>query len=71
LGKIIEKMISIRSVPDLAQYLIMLGVLLVAGYTVLYGLEVLKEKNYLGFAAVIVLVGAIIALPVYLLFLRG
>lgn len=64
-------MISIRSVPDLAQYLIMLGVLLVAGYTVLYGLEVLKEKNYLGFAAVIVLVGAIIALPVYLLFLRG
>jgi len=71
LGKIIEKMISIRSVPDLAQYLIMLGVLLVAGYTVLYGVEVLKEKNYLGFAAVIVLVGAIIALPVYLLFLRG
>lgn len=64
-------MISIRSVPDLAQYLIMLGVLLVAGYTVLYGVEVLKEKNYLGFAAVIVLVGAIIALPVYLLFLRG
>ncbi|HOP74025.1 MAG TPA: hypothetical protein PLC07_03090 [Bacillota bacterium] len=55
----------------MAQYLIMLGVLLVAGYTVLYGVEVLKEKNYLGFAAVIVLVGAIIALPVYLLFLRG
>jgi len=55
----------------LTDYIIMVGVLLVAAYTVLFGMEILKEKNYLGFAAVIILVAAIIGLPVYLLFFRG
>jgi len=58
-------------VSGLTDYIIMVGVLLVAAYTVLFGMEILKEKNYLGFAAVIILVAAIIGLPVYLLFFRG
>lgn len=51
-------------------YLAMLLVLIVAFYTVLFGLENWKEKNYRGFAGLIFLALVTIILPFYMLFLR-
>jgi hypothetical protein len=42
--------------------------LIVAFYTVLYGLEILREKNIVGAVAVMVLALATVALPVYMLY---
>ncbi|MCL6588901.1 MAG: hypothetical protein K6U80_03010 [Firmicutes bacterium] len=52
-------------------YLALGAVLITAVYTVLFGIEVLKQKNYLGFIAVMLLAGAITGLPVYVLFFRS
>ncbi|TCL65306.1 hypothetical protein EDC14_101754 [Hydrogenispora ethanolica] len=51
-------------------YVAMLGVLLVAFYTVLFGLEQWREKNYGGGLAVMVLALLCIGLPFYMLFLN-
>lgn len=48
--------------------LILLLVTIIAAYTGIFGFQTLKERNYLGFGAIIVLTVAIMALPVYLLF---
>jgi hypothetical protein len=42
--------------------------LIVAFYTVLYGLEILKEQNRVGAVAVMILALAIMVLPVYMLY---
>lgn len=42
--------------------------LIVAFYTVLYGLEIFQEKNIAGAIAVMALALAIVALPVYMLY---
>jgi hypothetical protein len=42
--------------------------LIVAFYTVLYGLEVLKEKNLGGAIAIMALALVIVVLPVYMLY---
>ncbi|MGE5582750.1 MAG: hypothetical protein ACM3X9_09455 [Bacillota bacterium] len=52
-------------------YVAFLVVLVIAFYTVVFALEILKTKNYSGFLAIIFLTLAIIALPFYYLFLRG
>jgi hypothetical protein len=42
--------------------------LIVAFYTVIYGLEIFREKNPVGAMAVMALALAIVALPVYMLY---
>lgn len=53
----------------MSKYLAMLVVLVIAFYTVLFGLENLKEKNVVGFIAISFLALVIIAIPFYMLFL--
>lgn len=48
--------------------LILLALALIAIYTGLFGVQTLKKGNYLGFGAIMVLIAAIMALPVYFLF---
>ena len=45
-------------------------VLIIAFYTILFGLEEWKQKNYSGCCAIILLALAETALPVYVLFLK-
>jgi hypothetical protein len=52
-------------------YLAIAVALLIAFYTVLFGLDILKDQNYGGFIAVVILAATIVGLPVYLLFFRG
>jgi hypothetical protein len=52
-------------------YLAFLVVVVISFYTVLFGLEELKAKNYHGFFAIIFLVLMIMTLPFYFLFLKG
>jgi hypothetical protein len=52
------------------QYLGMLIILVIAFYTFMYGLETWKAKNYIGFFALTALAIVVVALPVYVLFLR-
>lgn len=52
-------------------YLALFIVLLIAFYTGLFGIETWKEKNYPGSIAIFSLALVVIALPVYMLFLRG
>lgn len=52
------------------RYLGMLVVSIIAFYTVLYGLEIKKQKNNLGFFAVVALSVTVIIFPLYLLFFR-
>ncbi|HOJ77091.1 MAG TPA: hypothetical protein PLZ08_04705 [Bacillota bacterium] len=54
----------------MGNYAAMLLVLLVATYTVLFGIEHLKTKNYLAFFALLFLALSIIVLPFYMLFIR-
>jgi hypothetical protein len=51
-------------------YLTMLLILIVAFYTVLFGIENWKEKNYRGFLGITLLALTIVLLPFYLIFLR-
>jgi hypothetical protein len=49
-------------------YLAVAVTIIIAFYTVLFGLEILKTKNYGGFIAVVFLAVTIVGLPVYLLY---
>lgn len=49
-------------------YLAVAVTLFIAFYTVLFGWDILKTKNYGGFIAVVFLAATIVGLPVYLLF---
>ena len=51
-------------------YLALGAVIIVGVYTVLFGIEIMKQKNYPGFIAVMLLAGTITGLPVYVLFFR-
>ncbi|HEX3047351.1 MAG TPA: hypothetical protein VHY08_21545 [Bacillota bacterium] len=51
-------------------YLALGAVIIVAVYTVLFGLEILKQKNYSGFIAVMLLALIVTGLPVYVLFFK-
>jgi hypothetical protein len=48
--------------------LIVIGLILIGSYTVLFDIAFLKERNYLGFYAIILLTIVTVGLPVYLLF---
>lgn len=50
--------------------LILIGVLLVGVYTLLFGIQNLKERNYLGFWAVMFLTAVVVSLPLYLIFFK-
>ncbi len=52
-------------------YIAFFAVLIVAFYTILYSLEILKEKNYSGFIAIIFLAIITVTLPFYFLFLKS
>jgi hypothetical protein len=52
-------------------YLAVVVTLIVAFYTVVFGVEILKTKNYGGFIAVVCLAATIVGLPLYLLFFTG
>jgi hypothetical protein len=52
-------------------YLALTAPLVIAFYTVLFGIDLLKIKNYGGFIAVVLLAGTIVGLPIYLLFFRS
>jgi hypothetical protein len=52
-------------------YLAMAVALIIAFYTVVFGVDILKTKNYGGFIAVVFLAATIVGLPVYMLFFRG
>jgi hypothetical protein len=52
-------------------FLAMAVTLIIAFYTVLFGWDILKAKNYGGFIAVVFLAVTIVGLPVYLLFFKG
>lgn len=54
----------------MGNYVAMLLVSIVAAYTVLFGIEHLKDKNYLAFFVLIFLALSIIVLPFYMLFIR-
>jgi hypothetical protein len=52
-------------------YLAVLFTVLVALYTVFFGVEQWREKNYSGFFAIILLALVIVGLPFYILFMQG
>jgi hypothetical protein len=52
------------------QYLGMLVALIIAFYTLVFGLETWKEKNQIGFFALAALSITVVALPLYVLFFR-
>ena len=52
------------------QYLGMLIAVIIAFYTFVFGLENWKEKNHLGFFALVALAIITVVLPLYVLFLR-
>jgi hypothetical protein len=54
----------------LLTYLALGAVLIAAVYTVLFALEIKRQKNYPGFFAVMFLALAITGLPVYVLFFK-
>lgn len=50
-------------------YLAFAIVLIIAFYTILFAIEIYREKNHLGFWAILILALTIIALPFYMLFI--
>jgi len=52
-------------------FLVYIIILVICFYTILFALTEWKKKNYLGFAGIVFLVVIIIALPFYLIFLKG
>jgi hypothetical protein len=52
-------------------YLALTTSLVIAFYTVLFGVDLLKIKNYGGFIAVVLLAVTIVGLPIYFLLFRS
>ena len=52
-------------------YLAMALVLIIAFYTILFGVEQWQEKNYGGALAIMVLAAVVVGVPFVMLFLRG